>query len=283
MSEDLAQKSNLPLLNFNSPKAPPTILVLGSLVLRGIAWWEDIDFILSIREEKIAMTLQLFLDWGWLILAVVGIVLWLGAHRAPPDPTEVHWGMVASVGILAFIAGALITVHAIGSTPTVLNQWGGDPVAKTCNAIVDTSRLVGYKDRDRIILLCGVSDPTQDPIEDQRIAVSQPFTITGQATIIVAPYGAMESAVDQAAATAKATGQVPPPNQNLGFNLWHSVALVPRDLNVSEIKRVSDVAKRGGKILTEPQAGAHGSAQAIILIPAPAIAPQTSAPKKNKS
>jgi hypothetical protein len=46
--------------------------------------------------------------------------------------------------------------------------------------------------------------------------------------------------------------------------LWHSVALVPNDLNVSEIKRASDIKKRGGKIVTEPQVGAYGSAQAII-------------------
>jgi hypothetical protein len=162
---------------------------------------------------------------------------------------------VTAIGILAFMAGTLITVHAIGTTPVVLGGWGGDATARNCAGIIDTSRLVGRKDKDRLVLICGVNDPTRDPIEDDRVAVSRPFTITGQVTNIVAPYGAMIAAVNEL-----------PQVQGTGFMLWHSVALVPKDVEVSEIKRISDVAKRGGKIVTEPQAGAYTSAQAIIPI-----------------
>src|SRR5271157_1580097 len=243
MPKDAPSNLGRPKIDFDSPKAAPTVLAIGAALWRAVAWWGDVDFILSIREEKIAMTLQLLLDWGWLILVVVGILWMLGVHKFPKDPTRVHWGMVASVGILAFMAGALITVRSIGSTPVVLGAWGGDANAKTCSAMIDTSRLVGLKDKDRVILLCGVADATRDSIEDDRIAVSQPFTITGQTTTIVAPYGAMEVAL----------ASIP---QNQGFGLWHSAAVIPKDVNVAEIKRVSDVAKRGGKVITEPQAGA---------------------------
>jgi hypothetical protein len=51
-----------------------------------------------------------------------------------------------------------------------------------------------------------------------------------------------------------------------GFMLWHSVALVPKEVNISEIKRASDVAKRGGKIVTEPQVGAYGNVQVIVPV-----------------
>jgi hypothetical protein len=189
--------SNRPIIDFNSPKAAPTILTLGAVALRILAYWEDVDFILSVREEKIAMTLQLLFEWGWLALAIVGIVWALGAHKSPTDTTKVHWGMVTCVGILAFMLGTLITVHAMGSSPVVLLGWGGDPATRSCSAQVDTRRLVGLKDKERLILICGVADPTKDPIEDERIAVSQPFTITGQATNITVPYGEIEKALAQ--------------------------------------------------------------------------------------
>ena len=281
MSEDSPVS---PRIDFNNPKAAATILLLGAPILRAIAWWEDIDFILSIREEKIAMTLQLFLDWGWLILLVVSVVWILSVRKSPVDTSKVHWGMVTSVGILAFTAGTLITVHAAGSTPMVLTGWGGDPNAQNCTAVIDTSRLVGLKDKDRLILLCGVSDLARDPIEDERIAVSQPFTITGQATAIAAPYGAMAGAVSDLMNLANQVSKVPEskPTTGLGFMLWHSVAVVPKDVNIAEIKRVSDVAKRGGKIVTEPQAGAYGNLMPILTSPLVPI-PSSPLPKAKNS
>ncbi|HET7107589.1 MAG TPA: hypothetical protein VFI38_12330 [Candidatus Acidoferrum sp.] len=247
----MPEESSSPKLDFNSPKAAPTILTLGAMLWRGIAWWEDIDFVLSIREEKIAMTLELLLDWGWLILAIVGLVWALSAHKSPKDETKVHWGMVTIVGILSFMFGVLITVHSLGSTPNVLGGWGGDPSARNCSANIDESRLLGLKEKYRVILICGVTDSQQDPLEDERIAVSHPFTITGQITPIVAPYGALEAALKT----------IP---SNHGFGLWHSVAVVPKDVNTSDIKRVSDVAKRRGKVLSDPQAGAFANSMANI-------------------
>lgn len=271
MPEPAASVPSQPIINFNSPKAPPTLLTIGALLWRVIAWWEDVDFILSIREEKIAMTLQLLLDWGWLVLVVVGIVWALGAHKTPGDTTSVHWGMVTAVGILAFMMGILITIRAVGSTPMVLTAWGGDSVSKICSAGIDTSRLVGLKDKNRIILLCGAFDPVRDPIEDDRIAVSQPFTITGQTVSVVAPYGAMAEAVSEITKLASSQkNQMPNP----AFMLWHAVAVIPKDVNVTEIKRASDVAKRGGKIVTEPQVGAFGNPMPIITSP---VAPLSTA------
>ena len=278
----MPEDNSRPVLDFDNPKAAGILLLLGAPLLRALAWWENIDFILSIREEKIAMTLQLFLDWGWLILMVTAIVWVLGVRKSQVDQTKVHWGMVTSIGILAFMAGALITVRAAGTTPMVFAQWGGDAPTKTCNAVIDTSRLVGRKDKERIILLCGVADPSRDPIEDDRIAVSQPFTITGQATTILAHYGAMERALSEAADAARNAGQIPGPNQSVGFILWHSVAVIPIEVNVTEIKRVSDVAKRGGKIVTEPQAGAWSNAMPILTSPIVPL-PSAPTPKAKKS
>jgi hypothetical protein len=260
-----------PILNFSSPKAPPTILTIGALAWRLLAWWEGVDFILSIREEKIAMTLQLLLDWGWLALIVVGVVWFLGANKRPADTTSVHWGMVTAVAILAFMTGALITVHAVGTMPNVLIGWGGDAIAQNCSANVDTTRLVGLKEKNKVILICGAFDASRDAMEDERIAVSRPFTITGQTVSIVTPYGAMAEAVND---LSKQAGPTTIPNQAPAFMLWHTIAVIPTEVNISEIKHVSDIIKRGGRIVTQPQVGAFGSVQ-VILPTAPTTPPKT--------
>jgi len=84
MANDIASK--IPAIDFNSPKAAPAVLSIGAFLWRALAWWENVDFILSVREERVAVTLQLLLDWGWLVLIVVGIVWFLGAHKPPPGP-----------------------------------------------------------------------------------------------------------------------------------------------------------------------------------------------------
>jgi hypothetical protein len=262
MADNTASK--IPTINFDSPKAAPVVLSIGALLWRILAWWENIDFILSVREERVAVALQLILDWGWLFLIIAGVVWFLGANRAPVDTSKVHWGMVTAVGILSFMTGSLISVYATGSLPNILMSWGGDPAAKTCSSIIDTSRLVGVEDKYHVILICGMADPTTDPLEDTRIAVSKPFTVNGQAISVVAPYGALMNAA----------GSV---GQNQAFALWHSVVLLPKDIDTSEIKRVSDVGKRGGRIIVQPPAGGFSNGMPGLgpQIPAPSPAPST--------
>ena len=258
MADEAAGK--LPNINFNSPKAAPAVLSIGALLWRILAWWENVDFILSVREERVAMSLQLILDYGWIVLILVGIVWFLGAYRTPQDTSKVHWGMVTAVAILAFMTGSLVAVYATGSLPNVFTGWGGDPVNKTCNANFDTSRLVAMREKYHVILVCGMVDSTTDPEEDTRISISRPFSITGQPLGIVVPYGALRSATDT----------IP---QNQSFALWHSAALFPKDIEVSELKRVSDIEKRGGRMIVFPPAGAFSNG-----MPGTGPMPQTPAP-----
>jgi hypothetical protein len=206
-------------------------------------------------------------------LILVGIVWFLGAYKTPQDTSKVHWGMVVAVAILAFMTGSLVAVYATGSLPTVFTGWGGDATSKTCNANFDTSRLVAMKDKYHVILICGMADPTTDPQEDTRISISKPFTITGQPLGIVTPFGALTSATDTI-----------PPSQFVG--LWHSAALIPKDIEVSELKRVSDIEKRGGRMIVYPAAGAFSNGmQGTGSAPAPtpaAVQPSAAATGKTK-
>ncbi len=48
------------------------------------------------------------------------------------------------------------------------------------------------------------------------------------------------------------------------FQMWHAIALIPKDVQSESIKKASDVTQLGGRILTEP-IGSWGSGMAIPL------------------
>jgi hypothetical protein len=263
MSEE-TKKDFIQKINFDSPKAAPAVLTVGAAIWKGIAELANVDFILSVREERLAMMFQFILDYGWLLLVVVGLIWILQAHRSP-DRERIHWGMVASVGILAFMTGILVSVYATGSLPNIMQQWSGDPMGQTCNAQVDTSRLIGFKNGYRLVLICGASDPKVDPQEDDRIAVSAAFHITGQPVAVLAPFGNLAEFIKQSPA--------PPPGQQTGFVLWHAVALIPKESDPASIKRVSDVYRQGGRIVTDPAAGGFGNPMVAKSTPLVATQP----------
>ena len=63
-------------------------------------------------------------------------------------------------------------------------QWGAVPDESGhsiagCAVITDTSLVVSLADKYYVLLVCGVTDPSIDQLEDTRIAVSKPFNILG--------------------------------------------------------------------------------------------------------
>jgi hypothetical protein len=243
--------------DFDSPKAPPTVLGVGSILWKATAELANVDFILSVREERLAMMFQFLLDYGWMLLVFACLVWLLQAHRRP-EKERVHWGMVISFSILSFMVGILVSVYATGSLPNVVQSWSGDWNTQICNATIDTSRLIGFKNGYRMVLVCGASDPKVDPQEDNRIAVSSAFHITGAPVLVVAPFGSLTEAVKQV-----------PPNTGQGFMLWHAVALIPKDSDPAAIKRISDVYRQGGRVVTDPTAGGFANPIAIATTPTP--------------
>ena len=117
-----------PAIMLERPIAPPILLSVGSALWKGIAYWGNIDFILSMRQERLAMIFQSFLDYGWAVLLVVGIVWGLQARR-PTKVVKVQWGIVTVVGLLAFMFGALAT-SSTTSLPRVISAWGGELLPK---------------------------------------------------------------------------------------------------------------------------------------------------------
>jgi len=222
------------LSKLEDPKVAPSVLAIGSVLWRLFAAWGHVDFILSMREEKVATVLQSLLDYGWVILLVVGVGWFFVSKKI--NAGTVHWGTVASVGIIAFLFGILTAAYSTATIPNVIGGWSG--ATDGCSALVDTSKLVGFKNRYHLFLVCQIADPTIDPLEDTRIAISSPFNITGRGLQIVVPY-APDSPIKKVATVGTLT------------NL--TIVLLPREQDLSRIKRLSDVPKDGGIVLIPGQ------------------------------
>jgi hypothetical protein len=104
-----------------------------------------------------------------------------------------------------------------------------------CNVIVDTSEIADRSDKYDVILACGVVDSTVDQLEDKRIILSSPFNIAAAPQAISAP------------STDEFTNFVA--SLNIGqISFWQKVFIVPKDLDLSKIHRLSDVPRLGGKL-----------------------------------
>jgi len=91
---------------------------------------------------------------------------------------------------------------------------------------------------------------------------------------IVAPLGMLTEVLK----SAPAPPPVLQPGQTVSFQfqMWHAIAIIPKDAESSGIKKASDVKQMGGRILTEP-VGSRGSP---MIMPVPEAPKQTTAAKK---
>jgi len=118
--------------------------------------------------------------------------------------------------------------------PHFMVGWSG--FDKGCNAAIDTSGFIKLKDKYRLFLICRIADPRVDEMEDTHIAVSTPRRITGGILQILIEYKPSDPI----------TVLAQPGSQTLQI-----VAMLPKERDGSEIKRLSDVANLGGQILLQ--------------------------------
>lgn len=145
--------------------------------------------------------------------------------------------MIVALPLLGIGIGAygLYEIHGsekATAIPRIL-QWGIG--GKHCNVVVDTSLIANLADGYSVVLACGINDPTVDPVEDERIILSGKFGIAGQPQQISAPSNAKFDAV------VDSLGNQP-------LSMWQRVFVVPQTLNLSDIHKLSDVPRLGGKL-----------------------------------
>jgi hypothetical protein len=221
------------------------ILGFGSAAWKILSVWSNVDFLLSIREEQFAVIFQFFQNVGWLVLiafAVAWAIVRAISNRSARVPVSIpDWPMLMCCGVIAFIFGVLIAVKSSGGFPQTIGAYGSD-YSQQCSANLLTSRLQSFFENYKIALACGFVDPSTDKLEDERITVSNPFTIAGTGLSVVAPFSSKMQAeankLKEAAKTNPATA-----------SLWYEAILIPNDVSTTNITKLSDVIKHHGKIL----------------------------------
>jgi hypothetical protein len=119
----------------------------------------------------------------------------------------------------------------------------------------------------KLLVVCGLVNPTVDKFEDMRIAKSAAFTIVPEVMEVVTPYSAsmLETLNAVAVQVAGSQKQLVRPGfkqtkknrravtRQVGFQYqtWGETVLLPNGVNPDDIHRLSDVRRYNGKILTE--------------------------------
>lgn len=234
---------------------PPVILGTASFLWKLIDVLDRIDFILRIKNPIFWVFFQFFVSYGWLVL-VVGSAIWGFVEFRKKRPEEVGfkttWGMVVAVGLVAFLYGVLITVNATGDIPEVKLAWGPTPTG--CYLDVDTSRLSTFRNKYYLLVVCGLSDPAMDKLQQTAITISKPFEIIPGEIRMFAQYGPeMARLLSQGIIPADAQGPMGAAGCRIGDGyMWFLPVLLPKDAELSKITNptLSDVRKQGGKILS---------------------------------
>lgn len=105
-----------------------------------------------------------------------------------------------------------------------------------CAVVIDTSRILQYAERYKAIAICGIRDPQVDAMEDERITVSDPFTIVP---------GVIEMRSTHQNKPTDATPGIP-------VQVWHVIALLLKNVPAEKIHKLSDVQELGGKLIGTP-------------------------------
>lgn len=188
---------------------------------------------MSIENQQFRMMFQIFADYGWMVLVAIGVI-WAILSSKIKGKSILSPASLASVGVVSFLWGVLLTVNATGRIPKIIVSWGSN--GQECHAVLDTSRLSGFKKQYDIALVCGVDDATIDKLKNPAITITKPYTIVpGQ--------------IQVAERASKLMAEKMPVGATV--TVWHEAVLLPKDVHMSSINNLSDVVKRGGKIINQ--------------------------------
>lgn len=136
----------------------------------------------------------------------------------------------------------------------IFKAWGSTDPTK-CFSVLDTVRLMNYADKYDVAVICGLTDPTVDKFEDQRITVSSTYTIRPGDLEIAAPLSmAMTNAVQHLRDEAVKSLPTKPKRGTvitLQIPMWYETVLILKGTLAADIRKLSDVPRYGGKILSQ--------------------------------
>jgi hypothetical protein len=249
-------------LTSDSDAQASIILAVGSALWKLISDISNVDFLLSINGEKFDLFLNFLQGPGWMLLTVIGVVWFIvtvirrrqaDKYRPLRSPS---WGLVASSVVVAFLFGILIAINSSGSVPNVLIAWGSALNEQNCAATIDTTRLSSFRKKYKLAIACGATNSTIDHLDDDSIAISNPYTIIPGGVAITVPWRQemqkkITELIDQGKAKAAAANVPPQVQVQVPVQMWYDPILIPNDIPANKINKLSDLLKFGGKILRQ--------------------------------
>jgi nitrate reductase NapE component len=182
---------------------------------------------------------------------------------------ELRYFIVAIFGLWSLHLVAVIGVkRAWGKGPFLRGQLilgsgsGPDATIQTLNG----AAVSDFRRHYNVAVICGLRDSTIDKFDDERISKSATFKIIQDEMEIVIPYQPpMTEALNKAIARMRLQSGI---DQKPGFRqrkrakkglrvmqyqiqTWTEAVLLPKGADVTSIRRLSDVPKNGGLILSE--------------------------------
>jgi hypothetical protein len=140
---------------------------------------------------------------------------------------------------------------AVPGNPVLLG-WGGP--TPFCNAQVNGLRLVELRDKYAVAVVCGLPQDGVDRFEDKKITVSSLYTISAEPILSHTAYS-VEMAQHVKGETEKflkLNGMSEmPAGMTVNIPQWYEVVVLPKQTDISDIYRLSDVTRYGGKILSQ--------------------------------
>jgi heme/copper-type cytochrome/quinol oxidase subunit 4 len=185
-------------------------------------------------------------------LASVGLMAWtlkvtMAANARIAVPTDAratgarrlsYWPVIG-MAILAVAVWIPYFLHLGENKPVnAITMWGNN--ADGCYIVIDGSVIQQFSSKYYVVMSCGVSNPTTDFLQDTVIATSSTFTIGKSPIAIEAKF------TPQLLEEVKAYASLTPP-QSPG--MWRQAFLIPKNTDLSRIKRMSDVREFGGKLI----------------------------------
>jgi hypothetical protein len=120
------------------------------------------------------------------------------------------------------------------------------------------SSLREFQGQYDVAFMIGVNDSSINKFEETRIAISPPFKIVKSDFDVTVPYSAsmMEPLEKQNAAVRESLKKAGVPTGtpflvHHEISVWQEVLLLPKGLSVAELRKLSDVERHGGKIVSQ--------------------------------
>ena len=191
-----------------------------------------------------------------LIVFVAGaIVSWLGASRYYTNLYEERLAAKDERLALATERAEGAASVASGGTSAII-KWGFD-IHRGCEATVERNNLREFAREYDVAVMCGFSAATVDRYEDTNVTLSRAVPLNpGEITFLTPVSKEMSAFGDSELRKALEALQASSPTLVLkggvaNFPVWFELVLIPKGATATNIHKLSDVTRLGGKMLRD--------------------------------